>query len=200
MGAIERYRLKPLADFLTVSGAVRQLYGVPCANSDEFFERADWIRRTALAENQPMSLDELFRADQIFAASVARCLELNGLSFNDVSLRHIQDLLLFEMGDGPDAELQAGLLVRINTPRTRPEMEAGATKKPIKEAGYANVVASLASYNKSLTEAIDLTSRLTTDELSDFIAEMGAMSAETASGGVPSMSRSEFEELERQLG
>lgn len=194
-----RYKLKPLADFVTAQGKTKQLYGVCFAYAEEFAERCEYIRSTVLRSDQTQSLDELIRSEPLIQESVRRCLELNGLSFSDISLRHLQDLLLFER----DADkLIPGLLLRINTAQTQSDVEAEINST---DSSYSKVVAGLASAHcKTLSEAIELTTKLTSAELIAISKEAVELKLEQNASVAPPSSSDEltpadFNRLTEQL-
>jgi len=203
-----RYRLRPLGDLVTVSGKVKQLYGVACSNSDEFFERVQYLKAAAFDSNNSFSFDELMLNDELFAESASRCLHLNGLSRADVSLRQIQDLLLFRMlpptkGEGEAAEMSIadGLLVQINLPRNQDEVNAELELAGT-DTSYESIVAALAKHNSSLTEAIELTSKLTTTELTAFMAASAKLqkeASEFAAEPTGGLSAADIEDMNQKL-
>lgn len=188
------YRLKPLGDFVNVHGKLVHLYGCSYANLDEFVARVDKIRdmvqRAPTSEDgEQLSFDQMM-ADNVFSQNVERCLELHGLSLRDVSLRHIQSLLLYEVVDG---QLQPGLLIRINTPRTSTEAADATTVElggdPAKD-GYEKALAIIATHTKSVSEAVELTKQMSVQQLSDYLAEstniqkqINRATSEAAAGG-----------------
>jgi len=199
-----RYRLRPLGDLVTVSGKVKQLYGVSCAHSEEFFERIQYLKAAALSSDNELSFDELMLSDALFAESADRCLKLNGLSRADVSLRQIQDLLLFELLPATKDEKPAlahGILVRINLPRTQSEVNT-ELEQSSSDTSFEAIVAALAKHNGSLSEAIELTTKLTSGELSAFMAASAKLQKEASESPVePSgdLSAADIEDMNQKL-
>ena len=169
------YRLRSLGDFVNVKGQLVLLYGCSFQDLEEFVSRADKIRDMVQnappdIHGEPVSFDMLM-LDKVFAQNVERCLELHGLSMADVSLRHIQNLLLYEVVDG---KLEPGLLIRINTPRTAKETADETTRQlggnPEKDS-YERALAVIATHTKSVSEAIAITRQMSTAQLSDYLEQ-----------------------------
>jgi hypothetical protein len=203
------YRLKPLGDFVNVRGKLVHLYGCSYVHLDEFVARVDKIRtmvqKAEVDDNGEQLSFEWLMSDSVFRQNVERCLELHGLSLEDVSLRHIQSLLLYEV---VDSQLQPGLLVRINTPRSSTEIaEATAVElggDPAKD-GYEKALAIIATHTKSVAEAIEITKQMSVQQLSDYLAESADIQKQiseataNASTGVGTMSNSDKANLISQL-
>jgi hypothetical protein len=183
------YRLKPLGDFVNVRGKLVQLYGCSFIDLEEFVSRVDKIRQ--LVQNAPLSIDgeqlgfDSLMSDSVFAGNVERCLELHGLALADVSLRHIQDLLLYEVvldAEG-QPELQPGLLIRINTPRTAKEAADETTRQlggNPEQDSYERALAVIATHTKSVAEAIALTRQMSTAQLSEYLEQSSEIQKEIA--------------------
>lgn len=174
------YRLRSLGDFINVKGKLVLLYGCSFQDLEEFVSRADKIRNMVQSappdkDGEPVSFDALMM-DAVFAQNVERCLELHGLSMADVSLRHIQNLLLYEVmldADG-QPELQPGLLIRINTPRTAKQAADETTRQlggNPEQDSYERALAVIATHTKSVSEAIAITRQMSTAQLSDYLEQ-----------------------------
>jgi hypothetical protein len=203
------YRLKPLGDFVNVHGKLVHLYGCSYIDLEEFVHRVDKIRHIVQhaevdEDSEQLSFDWLM-SDSVFRQHVARCLELHGLSLEDVSLRHIQSLLLYEV---VDQQLQPGLLVRINTPRSSTEVANAATVElggdPAKD-GYEKALAIIATHTKSVSEAVELTKQMSVQQLADYLAEstdiqrqISQATAEASAGG-SMLAKADREALLQQL-
>lgn len=158
---LQRYRLRSLGDFVNVRGNVVKLYGCSFHDLDEFLERIEYLRLSVANAADGLSFEELLRGDVLFAESAKVCLEMHGLSFKDVSLRLMQDLLLYEV---VDEVVVPGLLVRLNTPRNSEQTEADTLRqlgKDPDELVRQKALALLANYTKSIAEAIDLSKKMT---------------------------------------
>lgn len=174
----QRFRLRPLADFINIRGANVPLFGCSAADTEEFFERIGYLKE-CVQSNPESTLDELYVNDELFKASAHRCLELNGIRVGDVGLRHLVDLLLHEVVDG---ELKPGLLVRINTPRNQIEQsdEIDSMLSPeARQSRYEGLIAALSEFTESVADAIELTQRMTTDQLNAFLREKNRMAEKT---------------------
>ena len=179
MSNFVRYRLRSVGDFVTVSGQVKPLYGCCFADLEEFLERTEFLRGTIASDpDSAMTFEQLMLSDELFRASVSRCLEMHGISLKDVGLRQMQDLLLYEV---IDQQVQPGLLLRINTPRNTAEIEAEAMELvgiDVDKFNRERALAILATYTNSVTEAIELTHIMTMQEVHSLMQE----SADLASG------------------
>lgn len=194
------YRVGALGDFVNVHGKLVALYGCPFDKSEEFAWRCEKLR--SMLHEQPAESDVSFESllsDSVFRQNVERCLELHGLALSDVSLRHIQDLLLYEVvtNEAGEAELAPGLLIRINLPRTASEAADDTTRKlggDPKQASRERALAVIASHTKSVSEAIELTRRMSVTQLSDYLEQSAELQKEIAelsdkaAGKAPSMS------------
>jgi hypothetical protein len=171
MGDFLRYRLRSVGDFVTVLGVVKPLYGCSFAELEEFLERTDFLRRTVVSSDSSLSFEQIMVTDVLFKASVSRCLEMHGLSLGDVGLRQIQDLLLYEI---IDEQLCPGLLIRINTPRDTAALEADTMAlmgQDMAEFNRERALAVLATYTKSITEAVEITKIMTMQEVHNLMSE-----------------------------
>lgn len=167
-----RYRVRSLGDFQTVQGKVKPLYGCSFADIGEFLERIEYIKLAIQnAEDDNASLETLLMSDSMLKHSVEQCLAMHGLSLADVSLRHVVELLLVEVVDG---ELKPGLLVRINSPRTKQELDSDFAEQmgiDLTTLNYERALAVIASHTQSVSEAVELTHAMTVQQLSDLVDE-----------------------------
>ena len=174
------YRLRSLGDFINVRGDIVQLYGCSFRDTTEFINRIDKIRLAV--QSAPTGVDgvalgfDSLMSDKVFSQHVERCLELHGLNLSDVSLRHIQDLLLYEvqLDSEGNPELVPGLLIRINTPRTSQESSDETTRQlggdPEKD-NYEKALATIATHTKSVNEAVELTRIMSAVQLTDYMKQ-----------------------------
>lgn len=164
-----RYRVRPLGDFVNTKGRTIALYGCSFADADEFVERVDYIRMR-VQSSQAESFDELLGCP-LFKHSVERCLDMHGISLSDISLRQLQDMLLYEVVDG---ELKPGLLLRLNSPRGCEESDLETMTElglDTKSASYERALAILATHTSSVEEAIRLTHAMTMSQVTDLLKE-----------------------------
>lgn len=201
MESFYRFRLRPLADFINIRGDNVPLYGCSAADAEEFFERVGYLK-DVLQEKPHTTLDELYVSDPLFKSSVHRCLELNGIKISDVGLRHLVDLLLYEVVAG---ELKPGLLIRLNTPRNSMEQsdETDALLSPeAKASRYEGLVAALSEFTSSVADAIELTQRMTSDQLNAFLKEKNNIAAklkETSTPALAGLTDADRENLTKML-
>lgn len=178
------YRLAPLGDFVNVHGKLVQLYGCPFSCSEEFTWRVAKLRQMLSDAGEECSFDSLM-ADAVFSQNVERCLELHGLAMSDLSLRHVQDLLLYEvvLDAAGEPDLAPGLLIRINSPRSAQQASDETTRKlggdPDK-ASYERALAIIATHTKSVSEAVELTKRMSITQLGEYLEQSAAIQKQIA--------------------
>lgn len=116
------------------------------------------------ANDQDMSFEELFKANDRFRYDVHRLLELNNIDLRWVSMRQLTTLLLFRQ---TDAGVAPGLLVEINTPQTVQQETAEREESFGQSNFFWDSIVALSTFTNDVNAAIDLSKKLNSKYLED---------------------------------
>lgn len=199
-----RHRAGALGSITDIRGRTIDLYGVSHHDSARFFDELAYLQHCIESSDSSKSFDQLLLESPGIAETVQTLLRLNGLSTKLFSLRHIQELLWCRVAEDEFGEkvLRPGLLVEINTPRTSEEALAElkhqlGTDEEEQKAAYERVLAILSEHTNGLTEAIDITQRLRTDQILSFLEQKADFAKPAAT--LPKISKSTMDDLVARL-
>jgi hypothetical protein len=151
-----------LAEFVDRSGVTRSIYGCSLVGRFEFAERIQQLQ--SILDEYPVSrLEELYEGNRQFHFAVDRVLSLNGIDPDWVTLPMVEQLLFVRAGG------DSGWLVELNT-RLTPGASAGGDA-----ATLSDVLAALSLNCESLSEAIDLATKMPANLLLDTIEAKGQL-------------------------
>lgn len=140
----------PRLEFEDRFGSIRSVAGCSLIGRHEFYERLQQINERIQANPAAVTVTELYDTDTRFRYYCDRCLTLNGIDPDWVTVGMLEELLFVRSVGG---EARPGLLIELNQP---PE-----TNKPVDDpATLHEILAVLASHEKSLTAALKLASDL----------------------------------------
>jgi hypothetical protein len=146
----------PLAEFVDRSGATRSIYGCSLIGRFEFADRLQQLQ-SILDEHPDSTLDRLYQEHRQFRQAIDRVLMLNGIDPEWVTMPMIEQLLFVD-SDGGD-----GCLVGLNAPPSPSDGgDGGAATLP-------DLLAALSLNCESLSEAIDLATKMPANLLLDTI-------------------------------
>lgn len=202
-----RYRTAPLGYVTDIRGRTIELFGVSHHDSSQFFDELSYLQHAIDSADATKSFDQLLSERPDVRTCVQQLLKLNGLSDRMFSLRHIQELLWCRVAEDADGvpELRPGLLIEINMPRTAEETmselkaQLGEDEEE-RQAAYERVLAILSEHTGGLTEAIEVTHRLRTDQILSLLEQKAELAkAATGAKSAPKLSKSKMADLVAQL-
>lgn len=144
--------LKPLAEFVDRTGKVRAIAGCSVVGYFEFWERIEQLHHIL---KQPTcdaadSWHTLYRSSPQFRHLITRCLELNGIDPEWVSLDQTEQFL-FHRWDEEREEYAPGWLVELNNQSDKPKAER--TEDPL---SVEELLAAMSTTVGNLKEAMEL--------------------------------------------
>lgn len=146
-------------EFEDRSGVMRTLYGCSVVGRFEFFERLQQIEARFRELPNDRSWQQLYEADRRLKFLIDRCLTLNGIELDWVTLDMVEQLLFHRIED----ELyEEGWLISLNQPKKPPS--AGAKSMTLEE-----ILAAVSTHTSSIKEAIDLAETLPANQLMDLL-------------------------------
>jgi hypothetical protein len=178
----------PPAEFQDRDGIVRPIATCSLIGRFEFNERIEQIQsRLALAEAGE-SWQVLYDRDKRLRFYVDRCLQLNGISPEWVTLEMVEAFLFHRFDEETD-EYLPGWLVELNSPKQAPHKVA-----PEKPLTLAEILAAL-SLQTSVSDALEVASSIPAEMVTAISEERNRMMRQAHEGKPPQSSKPTREEL-----
>ncbi|AFY60363.1 hypothetical protein [Synechococcus sp. PCC 6312] len=140
----------PRLEFEDRCGVIRGLAGCSLIGRQEFFERLQQVQQRLQELPELSTVAELYDTDTRFRHYCDRCLILNGLDPDWLTMSMLEEMLFVRVVEG---ETRPGLLTELN----QPPKSSKPTDEP---ATLHEILASLATHEKSLGDALKLASDL----------------------------------------
>jgi hypothetical protein len=140
----------PRLEFEDRAGVIRSLAGCSLIGRQEFYERLQQIQTRITELPETSTVAELYDTDSRFRHYCDRCLILNGIDPDWLTMVMLGDFLFVRVVEG---EARPGLLIELNqSPDTGKKVDNPAT--------LHEILAALATHEKSLKTALELASDL----------------------------------------
>ena len=160
---------KPIADFVDRTGKIRPIAACSLIGRDEFFERLEQIQNR-LQQETSMSWEELYDVDNHFRYLIDRCLKLNNIKPNWVSLNQVEMLLLHRQDE--NGEWVAGWLFSLN----KPKQSQSESKNSVPMSTEETIALIASQPGSSLTDAIGLASTVPANPLIEMVSAQSDLS------------------------
>jgi hypothetical protein len=162
---VDFYAFAPLAEFTDRYGMIRPIPGCSLLGRKEFFERLQAIAAILKTGGSDRTWQQLYDELPILRHHLTRCLVLNGIDPDGVTLEMLESLVFSRMeGD----EIITGRLVELNQPKAAEDGDVEA-----KAQNLLQILAALSLQMGGVKEALELASNpsLPADALIELTSE-----------------------------
>jgi hypothetical protein len=170
----------PTAEFEDRAGIVRAVFGCSIAGRFEFFDRLKQIETLLKTVDSGESWQALYERDKKFRHYVDRCLVLNGIDPDWVTLGMVE-VFLFHRLDEETQEYKPGWLVELNLPK---QSQSQAKGSPL---SLTDIIAAL-SLQAGISDAIAAVSTLPAHLAGEILEERERLS-DVGKNGKPKRSK-----------
>lgn len=139
----------PLAEFEDCRGEVRPIRGCSLVGRFEFHDRSAEIWQRLATAEPGEHWQQLYVRDRRLQYLIKRCLELNGIDPEWVTLSQVESLLISRE---TEQGMETGWLLTLNAPKTVPTGQAGDRQAPTLE----EILAALSLSVDSVPDALEL--------------------------------------------
>jgi hypothetical protein len=175
-------------EFLDLTGQIRTIYGCSSIGIFEFYQRLSQLHTLLTAAPAETNWQELYLSNKQFAHCLQRCLILNGIDPDWVTLDQVHKLLF------PHETVQGweeAILVAINAPRT----SAPRTAEP---ATLGEVVGAIATHT-TLDKALELAQTVPAKQLQAIMKAKVDAEKAAVDGGKKERQKSDRAKAKAQL-